>query len=103
MQSPNGSFVLALGLWFATALVGQALRTEDGPVAGPIVFGFVLAAALWLFAARGHRWPWIGLAVILIAGVVFTVSTLDWRMPLAIGNALGLYVLVRAWPRPDSN
>jgi hypothetical protein len=103
VQSPPRSFVLAFGLWTAMALVGQAGRTDDGPVAGPIVLGLVIAAALWLSATRGHRWPWVGLAALLIVGGAFSVSRLDWRLLLGAGDALGLYVLVRAWRLPDSN
>jgi hypothetical protein len=90
-------FTVAIGLSIATALAGQAMRTDGGSTVGPIALGVGLHAAIWVFASRGHRWPWIAVAVLNTIAVVFEVTALDRRMLLAIGDILSLYVLWLGW------
>jgi hypothetical protein len=90
-------FTIALGLSVAMALAGQAMRTDGGSTVGPIALGLSIHAALLVFAWRGHRWPWIVVAVLNAIAVVFQLTSLDRRMLLAIGDAPSLYVLLLGW------
>lgn len=83
----------AIGLVFAS----QDDASDKGSVAGGAVVGLTMAAILWFFAARGHRWPKWCLLVLLVVAIGTQVAFLDLRSMLATLDVAAVAVLLRGW------
>lgn len=102
MSSPPKPFIVALVTYTVSSAIGLGFGSRDDPsnegsVAGGAALAATIAAILWFFAARRHRWPKWCLLLLLVIAIGAHVAFLDLRSLLATLDVVALAVLLRGW------
>lgn len=83
----------SFALLTAGNVAAQVIRDEGVPYS-TIIPGLILTAIVPLGIARGWRWAWWALAALQVAALIGDLALLDWSSVLAIGSAIGLWLLM---------